>query len=50
MRGNENKGYIKAMRELRRSNAATPHRDKRSKRARTRQARTRKAVNDQKED
>lgn len=32
----ENKPYIKAMRELRRSNAAQPHEDKRLKRSKSR--------------
>lgn len=43
-KGNENKAYIEAMREIRRSNAATPHEDSRTKRARTRKASKDKAI------
>lgn len=43
-KGIENKQYIEAMRELRRSNAATTHQDKREKRARTRKAKNEKAI------
>ena len=48
-RGNENKPYIEAMREIRRSNATTPHEDSRTKRARTRKASKQKAINESKE-
>jgi hypothetical protein len=43
-KGNENKPYIEAMREIRRSNKAGTHADKRTKRARTRKAQVDKAV------
>jgi hypothetical protein len=45
----ENKPYIEAMRELRRSNAATTHADKREKRARTRKAKLDKALREENE-
>lgn len=44
--GTENPEYIKAMRELRRSNAATTHADKRDRRKRTRKLKKEKAIND----
>jgi hypothetical protein len=43
----ENKPYIEAMRELRRSNATTPHEDSRTKRARTRQASKDKSIREE---
>lgn len=43
-KGIENKQYIEAMRELRRSNASGTHADKREKRARTRKAKNEKAI------
>jgi hypothetical protein len=43
----ENKPYIEAMRELRRSNATTPHEDSRTKRARTRQASKDKTIREE---
>jgi hypothetical protein len=46
----ENKKYIEAMRALRRSNAAQPHKDKRTKRKRTRKAKKLFHINDNKED
>jgi hypothetical protein len=46
----ENKPYIEAMRALRQSSAAQPHKDKRTKRKRTRGAKKRYHVRDQKED
>lgn len=48
-RGNENKPYIEAMREIRRSNASAPHEDKRTKRARTRKASKSKSIEESKE-
>jgi hypothetical protein len=42
----ENKSYIKAMREIRRSNAAGLHADKRTRRARTRSASLTRAMRD----
>lgn len=45
-KGIENKPYIEAMRELRRSNASGTHADKREKRARTRKAKLDKAIKD----
>ena len=48
-RGNENKPYIEAMREIRRSNKAGTHADKRTKRARTRQASKNKALREEQE-
>lgn len=46
----ENKKYIEAMRLLRQSNAAGTHKDRRERRKRTRDAKKRKAINDQKEE
>lgn len=46
-KGIENPQYAKAMAELRRSGASGTHGDKRNKRARTRDARTRKAIKEQ---
>jgi hypothetical protein len=43
-RGNENKPYIKAMREIRKSNKAGTHQDKRDKRCRTRTEKIKKAI------
>lgn len=40
----ENPEYIKAMRELRRSSAASPHQDKRTKRARNKKQALRKEL------
>lgn len=40
----ENKGYISAMREIRRSSAAGTHEDKRTKRSRSRSDSKRKAI------
>lgn len=48
--GTENKPYIEAMRLLRRSGAATPHRDKRTKRKRTRTASKSNDIRNSKED
>lgn len=48
-RGNENKPYIEAMREIRRSNASAPHEDSRTKRKRTRKASKDNAINESKE-
>lgn len=48
-KGIENKPYIEAMRELRRSNATTPHEDNRTKRARTRKAKLDKALREETE-
>jgi hypothetical protein len=45
----ENKPYIEAMREIRKSNKAGTHQDKREKRARTRQAKLEKALREEKE-
>jgi hypothetical protein len=45
-KGNENKPYIEAMREIRRSNKAGTHADKRTKRARTRKTKLDKAIKD----
>ena len=45
-KGNENKPYIEAMREIRRSNKAGTHADRRAKRARTRKAKLDKAIRD----
>jgi len=47
-KGNENKPYIEAMREIRRSNKAGTHQDKRNKRCRTRSAQLRKAIEENK--
>lgn len=44
-----NPAYIEAMRELRRSNAAGTHGDRRTKRNRDRAAKKRNALNDQKD-
>lgn len=41
-----NTAYIEGMRELRRSNAAGTHADRRAKRLRTRSARDNNAIND----
>ncbi len=49
-KGNENKAYIEAMREIRRSNKAGTHADKREKRARTRQAKEDQAIKDSTEE
>ncbi len=43
-KGNENKPYIEAMREIRKSNKAGTHQDKRDKRCRTRSDKLRKAI------
>jgi hypothetical protein len=48
-KGNENKPYIEAMREIRRSNKAGIHQDKRDKRARTRKAKLDKALREENE-
>jgi hypothetical protein len=48
-KGNENKPYIEAMREIRRSNKAGTHADKRTKRARTRKAQIERALREEKE-
>ena len=48
-KGNENKPYIEAMREIRRSNKAGTHADKRNKRARTRKASKDKAIREESE-
>jgi hypothetical protein len=48
-KGNENKPYIEAMREIRRSNKAGTHADKRTKRARTRKAKLDKALREEQE-
>lgn len=45
-KGNENKPYIEAMREIRRSNKAGTHADRRAKRARTRKDKLNKAIRD----
>jgi len=45
VKGVENKPYIEAMRGLRSSGAAGTHADKRTKRARTRNASKRKDIN-----
>ena len=45
--GMGNELYAAAMRELRRSNAAVKHLDRRTRRARTRQLQTRRSVRDQ---
>jgi hypothetical protein len=45
----ENKPYIEAMREIRRSNKAGTHQDKREKRSRTRQAKLDKALREENE-
>jgi len=47
-KGNENKPYIEAMREIRRSNKAGTHQDRRTKRCRTRSAKLMKAVEESK--
>ena len=47
--GTENKGYIKAMREIRRSSAAGTH-DNRPNRIRTRQTELEAALDDYEED
>jgi len=46
-KGIENKPYIEAMREIRRSNASAPHEDSRTKRARTRKASKDKAIREE---
>ena len=43
----ENKPYIEAMREIRKSNASGTHADKREKRARTRKAKLDKAIGEE---
>ena len=48
-KGNENKPYIEAMREIRRSNKAGTHADKREKRCRTRSAKLKKALREENE-
>jgi hypothetical protein len=48
-KGNENKPYIEAMREIRKSNKAGTHADKRTKRARTRKASQEKALREEQE-
>ena len=48
-KGIENKQYIEAMRELRKSNASGTHQDKREKRARTRKAKLEKALREENE-
>lgn len=48
-KGIENKAYIEAMRQLRRSSATTPHEDSRTKRKRTRKASKDNAINESKE-
>lgn len=48
-KGIENKPYIEAMRELRRSNASGTHADKRDKRTRTRKAKLDKALREENE-
>jgi hypothetical protein len=47
-KGNENKPYIEAMREIRRSNKAGVHADRRTKRCRTRSAKLMKAIEESK--
>ena len=47
-KGNENKPYIEAMREIRRSNKAGTHQDRRDKRCRTRSAKLKKAIEENK--
>jgi len=47
-KGNENKPYIEAMREIRRSNKAGTHEDRRTKRCRTRSAKLKKAIEESK--
>jgi hypothetical protein len=47
MKGNENKPYIEGMREIRRSNKAGVHADKREKRSRTRQSKKDKAIKEE---
>lgn len=47
-KGIENPKYAREIAELRRSNAAGEHEDKRTKRARTRDAAERKAIEDSK--
>jgi hypothetical protein len=49
-KGIENKAYIEAMREIRRSNKAGTHADKREKRSRTRQSQQYKAIKDSMEE
>lgn len=46
---NENKPYIEAMRDLRRSNAAGTHADRRTRRNRSRSAQRKNAINDAKD-
>jgi hypothetical protein len=46
-KGNENKAYIEAMREIRRSNKAGTHADKREKRSRTRKEKLDKAIREE---
>jgi hypothetical protein len=48
-RKNENKAYIEAMREIRRSNKAGTHADKREKRSRTRKAKLEKVLREEEE-
>jgi len=45
-KGTENTEYAKAMQELRRSNAAGTHRDKRERRKRTRKEKREAAIKD----
>jgi hypothetical protein len=47
-KSNENKPYIEAMREIRRSNKAGTHQDRRDKRCRTRSAKLKKAIEENK--
>lgn len=46
----ENKEYIKAMRELRRSSASAPHADRRDRRKRTRKSMLDSDINEQREE
>jgi hypothetical protein len=48
-KGNENKPYIEAMREIRRSNKAGTHQDGRAKRVRTRSNQIKKAIRESRE-
>jgi hypothetical protein len=45
-RGTENPEYIKAMRDIRKSNAAQPHEDRRTRRKRTRADKRKAAIKD----
>jgi hypothetical protein len=47
MKGNENKPYIEGMREIRKSNKAGAHADKREKRSRTRKSKKDKAIREE---